>query len=80
MEYHELKILPKYLVDIRDGYKDFEIRINDRDYQEGDTLVLHGYENGAYTGEQILVHVLAVLKDYPGVKENYVVMYIERAY
>ena len=38
MKLHELKILHKYLVDISIGKKTFELRKNDRDYQEGDLI------------------------------------------
>ena len=38
MKLHELKILHGYLVDITIGTKTFELRKNDRDYQEGDLI------------------------------------------
>ena len=36
--HHELKIKAEYLKAILEGRKTFEIRNNDRDYQEGDTI------------------------------------------
>ena len=63
---------------IKEGYKTFEIRFNDRDFKEGDVLQLQEFENNNYTLESIYVEVIAVLKDYPGVKEDYVLMYIEK--
>ena len=36
---HELKILENYAKRILSGQKDFEVRLNDRDYQKGDILV-----------------------------------------
>ena len=74
---HHLKIEPKYYSDIKEGYKTFEIRFNDRDFKEGDVLQLQEFENNNYTLESIYVEVIAVIKDYPGVKENYVVMYLK---
>lgn len=38
MKLHELKILHPYLIDITLGTKTFELRKNDRDYQEGDLI------------------------------------------
>lgn len=38
MKLHELKILHPYLIDITIGTKTFELRKNDRDYQEGDLI------------------------------------------
>lgn len=41
---HELKILPAYYEAVRDGYKTFEVRLNDRGFQRGDTLTLKEYD------------------------------------
>lgn len=49
---HELKILPKYFDAVNCGKKNFEIRINDRDYQEHDELVLKEWYRGKYTGRE----------------------------
>ena len=38
MKIHELKIKEKYYKDVALGYKPFELRKNDRDYQEGDLI------------------------------------------
>jgi ASC-1-like (ASCH) protein len=35
---HEIKILKNYADRILSGEKDFEVRLNDRDYQKGDIL------------------------------------------
>jgi ASC-1-like (ASCH) protein len=37
------KVLPDYFQDIVDGKKNFELRLNDFDISEGDTLVLEEY-------------------------------------
>lgn len=45
---HELKCWPEYLELIRQGRKTFEVRdCRDRDFREGDTVVLRGFEPGA---------------------------------
>lgn len=41
---HELKIWPQYYARVADGSKTFEVRDNDRDFQLGDTVILHEYD------------------------------------
>ncbi len=50
---HQLKILPKWFVDVQTNKKNFEIRKNDRNFKVGDILVLKEYENGTYTGRKV---------------------------
>ena len=50
---HELKILPEYFEAIKSGAKNFEIRLNDRDYKLHDELVLKEWDRGEYTGREI---------------------------
>lgn len=38
MKEHKLKILYRYLVDVNENGKNFEIRKNDRNFQKGDTV------------------------------------------
>lgn len=38
MKLHELKIQRKFWIEIVNGYKTFEVRKDDRDYQEGDLI------------------------------------------
>ena len=74
---HELKIEPKYFEAVKDGRKKFEIRKNDRNYQEGDILVLLEYDKyyEAFTGEKITVEI-SYMTDYAQ-KDGYVVLGIE---
>lgn len=52
---HNLKILKKYFDRVKDGSKKFEIRFDDRDYKEGDFVVLHEWNDALqeYSGETL---------------------------
>lgn len=52
---HELKCWPKYFDAVYDGRKTFEFRDNDRDFNVGDTLVLHRWDPNKreYTGSAL---------------------------
>lgn len=84
---HELKTDPKMFRDIRSGFKKFEIRLNDRNYKENDTLLLKEtvYTGEAmkagkpllYTGIQLLVEVYYVLRGpIYGLKDKWCIMSI----
>lgn len=53
MKIHELKILPEYFNDVKKGRKNFELRINDRDYKVGDMLCLREWDGENYTNRVI---------------------------
>lgn len=58
--------------------KRFEVRKNDRNFHEGDFLALNEIdENGAYTGQSVLVRVTYILNDSFYCKDNMVIMSIE---
>lgn len=44
MRTHELKIWPSFFEKVLSGEKAFEIRRNDRDFAEGDRIVLQEYD------------------------------------
>jgi ASC-1-like (ASCH) protein len=71
MKVHKIKILPEYLKAVTEGRKPFEIRNNDRNYQEGDTVVLQEWTGSKYTGFQIKKQV-GFITDYEQ-KPGYVV-------
>lgn len=49
---HKLKIWPKFYTRVLEGSKTFEVRVNDRDFQSGDLVVLHEWcpRGERYTG------------------------------
>ncbi|WP_369685497.1 DUF3850 domain-containing protein [Klebsiella huaxiensis] len=58
---HDLKIRPEFFAPAATGKKRAELRYNDRDYQEGDLLLLREWEPGAgYTGQVATVAVIHV--------------------
>lgn len=74
---HELKINTKYAIAVSRREKNFEIRKNDRNFKEGDILVLKEYENGAYLDIAIVAEVTYVLDDFEGLKDGYVALGIK---
>lgn len=63
MKVHHVKTHPEPFDAILDGDKNFEYRKNDRDYEEGDLIVLQEYEPEAkkYTGRQVQARIGHVL-------------------
>lgn len=61
---HVLKIYPEYFLDIESGRKTFEIRSNDRNYCQGDLLILteFDYQKSSLTGRVLSCIVGTVYK------------------
>lgn len=77
---HVLKCWPAPWEAMRVGRKTFEYRLNDRDYQVGDVLVLQEYnpELDSLTREVLLMRVVYVLAGGQfGIPEKYCVMSVE---
>jgi len=86
---HELKTDPEVYDDVKNGYKTFEIRMDNRDYKVDDTLILQKTKhtgkqmaNGAplvYTGDKISLLVIYILKGpIYGLEKGWVIMSIKR--
>lgn len=75
-----IKIAPKYFDDVNSGRKPFECRVNDRDYQVGDTLVMREWLPGVeYTGREIVRRITYVLPGgLFGIKKGYCVLGISK--
>ena len=94
MKIHELKIKEKYYKEVALGYKPFELRKNDRDYQEGDLIKFTVVEKIPYSrlkddqmcepyypaAEDALFRITYVLKDVPeyGLDKNYCILGIKQ--
>lgn len=80
MTEHELRCWPEHYAVIDTGVKTCELRLNDRNYQTGDTLLLREWEpvENGYTGRQLRVRVTHVLSGGPWLSPGYVAMSIQR--
>lgn len=79
---HYIKCETKFFNDVVDGFKSFEIRKNDRDYQPGDDIVLKEYDKKLreLTGREERVNIIYMLEDYPGIEPGYCILGIESYY
>jgi len=75
MTEHVLKIWPRYFQPALEGIKPFEVRINDRNFQVGDTVVLQEYDltRSLYTGRELGPLVVTSMLELPMAPE-YVVL------
>ena len=80
MKHHYLKILPDYYDHVKSGDKTFEVRFNDRDYQVNDVLHLQEFNNGEYTGRELVKVVSYILNNPDYCKEGYIILAIKDKY
>ena len=69
MKVHHLKIWPKYYRVFACGESTAQLRKNDRDFHEGDTVVLHEFDPalGIFTGHEIVpLPVYKMLEQHEG--------------
>lgn len=86
MQTHKLKTVQPYFNQVVAGLKTFELRNNDRDFKQGDTLLLREFysmpklSGGAqYSGREILVEVTYVLHGAQhGLEKCYCIMAIKK--
>lgn len=75
---HELKIWPEYFAAVASGRKSFELRRDDRMFDEGDLLILREYlpREARYTGATIECSIAYVLRDAPqfGLKHGFAIL------
>ena len=78
MKIHDLKCWPQYFEAILEGKKTFEVRYNDRGYEEGDVLLLQEYDmrEMRYTGRSMKMLVGYILQSDVGVRPGWVAMTI----
>lgn len=73
---HDLKTWPEYFDEVIAGRKTFEVRVNDRDYRVGDTLLLREYapEISRYSGRVTRQIVTYTMSGRFGIDPKYVIM------
>lgn len=72
---HELKSWPFYFQAVWDGHKCFEVRKNDRNFKNGDQVILKEWnpETLSYTGRTFLFEIIYVHRGL-GMEEGFVVI------
>ncbi len=73
---HEVKLHAKYFDLVLEGKKRAEFRKNDRNYERGDTLILHEWVQGVFTGRKVEARITDVT-DLSDWLEDYVLLSIE---
>ncbi len=78
MKIHELKTVNPFYNLTEAGLKRFELRINDRDFQGGDILILRHWDDELqeYSGREFRAEVTCVLEDHAGLKPGYCLLSI----
>lgn len=73
---HELKILPNYYNDIKEGKKTFELVKNNGRFEINDIIILQEYENSiGYTGRKIIKELSYIFKaDGQGLSEEFCIL------
>ena len=78
--WHYLKTYPPFFRDTLKGLKDFEFRLNDRNYTKGDYIVLEEWEPKTkyYSDRRIIRKIKYVFQGYFGLPEKMVILGLER--
>lgn len=76
MRYHYLRVWEEFFSALESQEKRFEIRVNDRDFNVGDILVLEEWNNKEekYTGKKLFTRVSYMIQGVFGLPKNLCVM------
>jgi hypothetical protein len=82
MNVHNLKCLPQYFLPLSQEIKTFEYRKNDRNYQIGDWLIIHEYDDQisgkiGYTGKSVSRIITYILQDVMNLPKGYCILGIK---
>lgn len=74
--FHFLKTVEPYFTEVSYGFKNFEVRKNDRDYQAGDHVELQAFDpiHNKKTGETVIKRIVYVMDNPEYVKEGFVIL------
>lgn len=80
MKVHNLKVLTCFFEDLVSGRKPFELRNDDRGFQEGDLVVLWNWDDKAKqaSGEFFIAKIGYVLRFFGGLRLGWVVFALAR--
>lgn len=75
---HRLKCWPKFFTDVRTGVKNFELRKDDRSYEDWDTLILEEFDpvTKKLTGHQLHRRIVKVYRGLEpfGLRKGYCIL------
>jgi ASC-1-like (ASCH) protein len=71
---HKLKIKYEYFIHIKEGKKEFEVRINDRDYQVGDFIEFEVLPPDAIEEAKKIKCLITYVHHVLGMQDGYVVL------
>ena len=79
---HVVKCKHTYFEQVVTGAKKFEVRNNDRNYQQGDVFIMQEIEDedgpAVYTGRFIVCKILYILENFEGLAPGFVAFTIDR--
>lgn len=77
---HDLKIHPHWFKEILFNRKKAELRFDDRNYQERELLNLREFDpiTQTYTGMSITREINYIIRDVPGLLENFVILQLSK--
>lgn len=75
--FHSLKTKKMYFGDYWNGARKATVRFNDRKFKKGDTICLRETSYSNYTGNEIMVWVSHVQKNFTGIQKGYCVVSFE---
>ena len=78
--WHELKSWPLFFEETLLGVKNFEFRLNDRNYHVGDFLLLKEWNSKMeqYTGRKVTRRITYIFRGFFGLPENMVILGLEK--
>lgn len=75
---HEVKILQEYYDAVDKGLKTWEYRFNDRNYNEGDILILKEWNGDKFTGRRLTVQITYILREFSALLDGWVIMSVKK--
>lgn len=89
MKIHELKCEPEYFRSVLDGLKNFEIRKDDRDFRQGDELLLKEFipkdywdpcdpKQDEYSGRILHRRIVYLIRNFEGLTPGYVILGLKK--